>query len=117
MVAGKATVNTGPLPMMFPTTTLTGPVVAELGTRAWIWVSLQLVINIAATPLKFTVDVPRVAPNPEPLMVTGEPGPPESGDKPVMLGFGSAAPSVIETLSIVAVPSAVPPNVDPTRPI
>lgn len=52
-----------------------------------------------------------MAPKPEPLMVTREPGAPDIVDNPVIIGFGIEAPSEIETLSIVAVAIVDPPPV------
>src|SRR5271154_3035145 len=98
---------------MFPLVTETGPVVALPGTVATIEVSLQLVA-VAAAPLKFTVLLPIVVPNPEPEIVTDAPGAPEAGVMPVITGFGRDAPAVIETLSNVAgVKDAVLPLVTP----
>jgi len=45
------------LPMLLATTE-TGPVVAEFGTRATIWLELQLVIVVAGAPLKYTTLLP-----------------------------------------------------------
>lgn len=79
------TVNLTPLladPLTF-TTTL--PVVAALGTGATIFDALQLV-GAAVTPLKVTLLVPCVDPNPLPEMVTEVPTFPEVGDKLLILG-------------------------------
>src|SRR5271170_3266926 len=87
---------------MFPFVTETGPVLALGGTVATIEVLLQLVA-VAAAPLKFTVLLPIVVPNPEPDIVTEEPGAPVAGDMPVITGLASDPPEVTETLSNVAV--------------
>src|SRR6266702_6002875 len=103
--AWKATVNIGPWLVMFPTVTMTGPVVAPSGTVATICVSLQVLIA-AVAPLKLAVLtglLPCVAPNPDPLIVTVAPGAPVVGDTPVVCGFASDPPGVTETLSNVAV--------------
>src|SRR5439155_16815102 len=86
-----------------PTVTMTGPVAAPSGTWATICESLQLVIVVAVPPLKDTVLLPCVAPNPDPEIVTEAPGAPDVGDTPVTTGFDSELPSVTETLSNMAV--------------
>jgi hypothetical protein len=65
-----------------PTVTVTLPVPAPVGTAATIDVAPQLVIVVAATPLKATV--PGVVPNPRPLIVTLVPTGPNTGLRAVM---------------------------------
>jgi hypothetical protein len=83
--ADPVTVNAGPLLATPPTVTVTGPVVAPLGTEATIPVALQLV-GVAFVPLKRTVLVPCVAPKFPPLIVTAVPTLPLVGDRLVILG-------------------------------
>src|SRR5215831_9332350 len=59
-----------------PCVTITGPVVALLGTMATMLVSDQPVV-LAASPLNVTV--PADAPNPAPEIVTDTPGVPVEG--------------------------------------
>ena len=73
------------------TVTTIFPVVAPVGTVATIEVELQLVA-VAVVPLNFTVLVPCVVPNPEPVIVTEAPTAPEVGDTVVMLGAANTAP-------------------------
>src|SRR5690348_13192440 len=61
-----------------PTVTETGPVVAVVGTMATICVSDQLTTD-ALIPKKAIVLVPRVAPNPLPLICTCVPTGPLTG--------------------------------------
>src|SRR5262249_55435085 len=84
------------------TVTVSGPepVATVLGTRATICVSLQLVIEVAATPLNFTVLLPGEAPKFDPEMVTGSPAPAVDGEIPATYGV---VPPVKDTLSKVAV--------------
>jgi hypothetical protein len=91
------------------TVTTTFPVVAAAGTAATIDVALQLVIVVAAVPLKATVLVPWLDPKFVPVMVTDTPVPPDDGDKPVMFGTGS-------TVKIAAL-LATPPTVTITLPV
>ena len=72
---------------MFPSTvTITFPVVAPLGTDATIEAALQLVMVVAAVPLKVTLLLPWVAPKFNPLIVTEVPVGPAEGDRLEMLG-------------------------------
>jgi hypothetical protein len=78
-----------PLLAVPPTVTTTRPLVALLGTDATMEVALQLV-GLAATPLKVTVPVPTVDPNPVPEIVTKLLGPPEFGEMLLILGVWPA---------------------------
>src|SRR6267143_779696 len=91
------------------TVTVTGPKpgVAVLGTLATICVFVQLVMVVAAPPLKVSVLVPCEEPKLAPATVTDVPIGPSSGETPVIKGV---APMVTDTLSNVPVPRAV---VDP----
>ena len=66
---------------------------------------LQLVIEVAAAPLKKTELLPCVAPKLVPLIVTDAPIPPNVGDIPLIFGVGGGVPAVTVTLSNVAVAS------------
>jgi len=68
-----------------PTVTMTGPVVAVVGTLALIDVSAQLVIGTAA-PFNVTVLVPWVLPNFVPLTVITAPARAESGNRVEICG-------------------------------
>ena len=72
-----------------PTVTTTLPLVAPMGTGTVMLVALQFV-GTAAIPLKVTVLVPWIAPKFTPVIVTGVPGKPESGDSLRMPGAGGA---------------------------
>ena len=85
----KATVNIGPSTVMLPEVTMTGPVVAPSDKVATTCVSLQVLIA-AVPPLKLTVLLPCVAPNPDPLIVTLPPGAPVVGDTPAISESGAA---------------------------
>ncbi len=80
---GASTVNTGP-PLLVPfgVVTDTVPVVAPVGTVAWMVVSFNTV-KVAGVPLKLTADVPR---NPLPLIVTEAPTDALTGVNPVTVG-------------------------------
>src|ERR1700730_13850784 len=99
LITSKATVEGL---VLEPTVTTTGPVPegAALGTLAIICVLLQLMIDVAVTPLNVSVLVPCVVPKPEPEIVTELPTAPRAGDVPVTTGV---VPIVSETLSNVAV--------------
>lgn len=104
MMTGLMTVNceaevTG-LDIEF-TETVTGPVPTgvELDTTAIIWELVQLVMEAAGTPLKLTEPWD---PKFDPVMVTGVPNVPTSGDT---LATNGVVPTMTETLSNVAVPS------------
>jgi hypothetical protein len=60
-----------------PTVTTTLPAPVPVGAVTMIDVALQLVIVVAATPLKVTV--PGLVPNPAPLIVTVVPAGPKTG--------------------------------------
>jgi hypothetical protein len=64
---------------------MTGPVVALLGTGTTIVLRFQLERR-EATPLKATVLVPGVGPNPDPKIVTKVFAPPEIGDRLLIFG-------------------------------
>src|SRR5215471_14534638 len=100
------TVKLTPLLAVPPTVTTTLPVVAPLGTGTTMLPLLQLV-GVAAVPLKVTVLVPCVLPNPVPLMVTDVPTGPEVGDRLPM-------PKVTVKLTPLL---AVPPTVTTTLPV
>ena len=87
--------------------TVTGPVVAVVGTVATICVLLQLVMEVAAVPLKLRVLLPCAEPKPVPPIVTDVPVAPALGERLVTTGTGAAAPAVTETLSNVAVAKLV----------
>src|SRR5262249_30632537 len=70
------------------TVTLTGPVVAELGTTATICVSDQLT-TVGACQLNVIVLVPCVAPKPLPLTCTWVPTGPLEGTSPETMGLGN----------------------------
>jgi len=82
-------VNDTPLLATAPTVTTTLPVVAPVGTTATIEVALQLVIEVAAVPLNFTVLVPWVVPKFVPVIVTEAPTAPEVGERLVIVGVAS----------------------------
>jgi len=67
------------------TVTLTGPVVAPVGTGTTMEFALQLV-GVAAVPLNLTVLVPRVAPKFDPAIVTDAPIAPDVGERLEMAG-------------------------------
>ena len=71
------------------TVTKTLPVVAPVGTTAVIDVALQLVIEVAVTPLNVTLLVPCVEPKLVPVMTTEAPTAPVAGLRLVMVGVGS----------------------------
>ena len=74
------TANTRPLLDSPATVTITGPVVAPVGTGTAILAGLQLVA-VAKVPLKVTVLVPCAEPKFEPEIVTEVPVDPPLGDK------------------------------------
>jgi hypothetical protein len=86
MLGGTVTVNGAPLLATLLTVTTTFPVVAPLGTATVMLVALQFDALPALVPLKVTVLVPWLAPNPLPAMTTAVPAGPEVGDMPEMLG-------------------------------
>jgi hypothetical protein len=85
MVPVFENVNDIPLLLCPPTVTTIGPVVALLGTGTTIALTFQLE-GWPATPLKVTMLVPMVGPNPEPEIVTNVPAPPDVGETVVIFG-------------------------------
>jgi hypothetical protein len=79
IVPVEENVKVAPLLATPPTVTTTGPVVALLGTGTTIVLAFQLE-GPAETPLKVTVLVPRVGPNPVPEIVTKAFTPPDVGE-------------------------------------
>lgn len=79
------TVNDTALLTAAATVTTTLPVVAPEGTGTAMLVALQLV-GAAAIPLKVTVLLPCVAPNPVPAIVTTVPMVPGVGERLVIVG-------------------------------
>src|SRR5882762_3032885 len=89
MLGAATTVKDMPLLPTPLSATTALPVVAPVGTVAAIELALQLVIDVAAVPLNFTVLVPCVEPKFEPAIVTKAPTAPVVGDRLVMLGVGT----------------------------
>jgi hypothetical protein len=90
VIVGVArTVNDTPLVVAPLAVTTTLPVVAPVGTTATIDVLPQLVIEVAAVPLNFTVLLPCVEPKFVPLIVTEAPTAPEVGDRLVIVGVAA----------------------------
>ncbi len=89
MLGAATTVKDIPLLPTPLSATTTLPVVAPVGTVATIELALQLVIDVAAVPLNFTVLVPCVEPKFDPAIVTKAPTAPVVGDRLVMLGVGT----------------------------
>ena len=87
MLGAADTVNVTALLAIPDTVTMTGPVVAPVGTGATMLVELQLV-GLAAVPLNVTVLAPCVVPKFVPVMVTDVPTSPSAGDRLVMPGTG-----------------------------
>ena len=79
------TVKFKPLLATPPTVTTTLPVVAPVGTRPTIRVTLQLA-GVTVAPLRVTVLDPWVEPKLEPVIVTCVPAAPEFGDTLVITG-------------------------------
>ncbi len=79
-----------PLLATLPTVTTTLPVVAPLGTVAFMLVALHEV-TLAVVPLNLTVLVPWLEPNPLPVIITDVPTVPEVGDNDVIEGAAKAA--------------------------
>jgi hypothetical protein len=67
------------------TVTMTGPVVAEVGTVTAMLLVFQLV-TLAIAPLNVTVLLPCTAPKPEPVIVIGWPAVPAVGFTELMFG-------------------------------
>src|SRR5260221_1366942 len=87
---------------MPPTTTLTGPVVARVGTVAVIWVADQLTIG-ADQPLMTAILPPWVVPKPLPLICTCVPEKPLPGDTLVT----TTLPTVKDALVLLLAPLTV----------
>jgi len=98
------TVKAIPLLACPPTVTTMLPVVAPLGTGAVILLALQI-LGVATTPLKVTVLVPCVAPNPVPVMVTEVPTRPEVGDTLVKAGADDGV--TLNVTALLAFPATV----------
>ena len=107
VIAG-VTAKDAPLLATLSTVTTTLPEVAPAGTSTVIEVSLQL-LGDPLTPLKATVEVPRVAPKFAPVTLTVVPTGPEVGFKEPMIG---SVPTVKETPLL-----ACPPTVTTTGPV
>jgi hypothetical protein len=93
-------------PLAVPTVTTTLPVVAPVGTRAFILVLVHVPdIIIAVTPLNLTVLVPCGDPKPLPVIVTTVPIVPEVGDRLVIDGaaniWGQIARNIPMTASLM----------------
>jgi hypothetical protein len=88
MVGGPLMVKFTPLLATPPTVTMTGPVVAPVGTGTTIWLVLQL-DGVAAVPLKVTVLLPLVVPKFDPVMVIEVPTLPLAGNNEATLGAGT----------------------------
>ena len=87
MLGAEFTVNVTALLATPPTVTITGPVVAAVGTGTTICDAAQL-CAVAVVPLKVNLLDPCDSPKFVPVIVTGVPTPPDEGDKEVMLGVG-----------------------------
>jgi len=102
------TVNVTPLLARPAAVTTTGPVVAAEGTVTPMLVAVQLLIFVAAAPLKVTV--PCVEPKLLPAMVTDVPTGPEVGESELIDGAGALTVKVTPLL-------ATPPAVTTTGPV
>src|SRR6187399_2867639 len=107
--AAAVRVNARPLLATPPTVTVTGPLVAPLGTEATMLVALQLV-GVAVVPLNRTVLAPCVAPKFTPVIVTAVPTLPDVGDRLVMVGANAVRVNARPLL-------ATPPTVTVTGPL
>jgi hypothetical protein len=87
-VIGAVTAKVTPLLTPVPIVTTMGPLEAPVGTAATIWVGLQLVTVVAATPLNVTVPPTWVAPKFRPVISTEVPTGPDVGEILPMLGPG-----------------------------
>jgi hypothetical protein len=96
--AVDATVKVTPLLAIPPTVTTTFPVVAPAGTSAATDVELQLLIDVAAVPLKLTVLVACVEPKLEPLIVTEVATGPEVGETLAIEGGALLRPAKVMSL-------------------
>jgi hypothetical protein len=94
------TVNTFPL-LDSPLTVITTlPVVAPVGTFAFIDVALQLVMVVAIMPLNLTVLVPCAEPKFAPVIVTVVPTRPDVGDRLEIFG----AERTVNALPLLSTP-------------
>jgi hypothetical protein len=107
--ADAVTAKLTPLLAAPPTVTMTGPVVAVLGTGTTMLVSLQL-LGVAGVPLNVTVLVSCVAPKFAPATATSVPAGPTCGVRPVRLGAGGVTVKVTPLLG-------APPTVTTTGPL
>jgi hypothetical protein len=87
---GLVTVNVIPLLVPPVVVTVTGPVVAPVGTAHTICVADQE-LALAAFPLKRTVEVPWVLPNTVPVTLTCAPTWPDGGARPLIVGGATVA--------------------------
>src|SRR5579859_1130046 len=88
IVAGEANEKVAPGLVMPCTVTVMGPLVAPEGTPTVMLVLLQLVMEVAVTPLNFTEDpATAAAVKPEPVRVTYPPTGAAGGDTAVMTGL------------------------------
>jgi hypothetical protein len=92
-----------------PTVTITGPLVAPLGTVTTMLVLFQL-LAAAGTPLKVTVLVPWVAAKPVPVIVTELPTAPDPADIDEMCG----TVPIVKTMPLLVCPPTVT-NTGPLR--
>jgi hypothetical protein len=107
-VGVASTVNEVPLLDTALTVTTTLPVVAPVGTTATMEVLLQLVIEVAAVPLNFTVLVPCVVPKFVPVIVTEVPTAPEVGERLLSVGVASTVNEGPVTDTPLTVTTTVP---------
>jgi hypothetical protein len=84
------------------------PVVAPVGTSATIEVALQLVIEVAAVPLKLTLPVPCDEPKFVPVIVTEAPTAPEVGDRLVIVGVARTVNDTPFVETLLAVTTTFP---------
>ena len=120
MLGVGSTVKLEPLLSTPLACTTTLPVVAPVGTEAFIDVALQLVIVVAAVPLNFTVLVPWVEPKFVPVIVTDAPTAPDVGERLVMLGAATmvndepllATPLTVTTTFPVVAPAGTGATID-----
>ena len=82
---------------------MTLPVVAALGTITVMAVSFHFTAAPALAPLKVTVLLPWVDPNPEPVILTPMPGAPEGGFRLLMNG----EPVTVKSAPVLAAPATV----------
>jgi len=88
--AGKPTVNAlGLVAVILLTSTVTGPLVASVGTDV-VRDVLLAAVTVAVVPLKFTAFADGVELNPVPLIVTPIPGGARFGVMLVIVGVGAS---------------------------